>query len=141
MHANYRIVASRSTSRLMTPRLKFNSISNMGCQKNKSCPNELKFCEDSRNPKSIRCWKFQPSIFKNKKVLFLKNICGMLVFETLKNKNCDFLNSNTCFCLRLYSRIHPQNFFDHIVICICIYYSNKYSFQLVEINSVGGIYS
>ena len=23
--------------------------------KNKSCPNELKFCEDSRNPKSIRC--------------------------------------------------------------------------------------
>ena len=34
--------------------------------------------------------------------MFLKKICGMLVFETLKNKNSYFLNSNTCFCLRLY---------------------------------------
>ena len=42
------------------------------------------------------------SIFTNKKVLFLKKICGMLVFETLKNKKSDFLNSNTCFCSRLY---------------------------------------
>ena len=29
----------------------------------------------------------------------------MLVFETLKNKKSDFLNSNTCFCSRLYGRI------------------------------------
>ena len=26
----------------------------------------------------------------------------MLVFETLKNKKSDFLNSNTCFCSPLY---------------------------------------
>ena len=26
----------------------------------------------------------------------------MLVFETLKNKKSDFLNSNTCFCSQLY---------------------------------------
>ena len=31
-----------------------------------------------------------------------KKICAMLVIETLKNKISDFLNSNTCFCLRLY---------------------------------------
>ena len=36
--------------------------------------NELKFCEVSRNSFSNRCWKFQLSILKNKKVLFLKNI-------------------------------------------------------------------
>ena len=46
--------------------------------------------------------KFQLSIFTNKKVLFLKKICTMLVFETLKNKKSSFLNSNTCFCSRLY---------------------------------------
>ena len=40
---------------------------------NKSCPNELKFCEVSRNSKSNRCWKFQLSIFlSNKKVFFQK---------------------------------------------------------------------
>ena len=42
------------------------------------------------------------SILTNKKVLFLKKICGTLVFETLKNKTSDFLNSNTCFCSGLY---------------------------------------
>ena len=31
-----------------------------------------------------------------------KKKCGMLVIETLKRKISDFLNSNTCFCLRLY---------------------------------------
>jgi hypothetical protein len=31
----------------------------------------------------------------------------MLVFETLKNKKSDFLNSNTCFCSRLYSTYFP----------------------------------
>jgi hypothetical protein len=39
---------------------------------NKSCPNELKFCEISRNPKSNSCWKFQLSILTNKTFLFLK---------------------------------------------------------------------
>ena len=34
--------------------------------------NELKFCEVSRNSISNRFWKFQLSILKNKKVLFLK---------------------------------------------------------------------
>ena len=29
----------------------------------------------------------------------------MLVFETLKNKKSDFLNSNTCFCSRLYGNL------------------------------------
>ena len=44
---------------------------------NKNCLNELnelKFCEVSRNSISNSCWKFQLSILKNKKVLFLKNI-------------------------------------------------------------------
>ena len=51
------------------------------------CQNRmLRFCEVSRNPKSIRCWKFQLSMLTNKKVLFLKKICGMLVIETLKSK-------------------------------------------------------
>ena len=49
------------------------------------------------------------SIFTNKKVLFLKKICGMLVFETLKNKKSDFLNSNTCFCSQLYGNSSDKN--------------------------------
>ena len=36
------------------------------------CLIELKFCEVSRNSFSNRCWKFQLSILKNKKVLILK---------------------------------------------------------------------
>ena len=36
------------------------------------CLIELKFCKVSRNSISNRCWKFQLSILKNKKVLFLK---------------------------------------------------------------------
>jgi hypothetical protein len=48
--------------------------------------------------------KFQLIRTTNKKVLFLKKKFGMLVFETLKNKKSDFLNSNTCFCSRLYGR-------------------------------------
>ena len=38
------------------------------------CLIELKFCEVSRNSFLNRCWKFQLSILKNKKALFLKNI-------------------------------------------------------------------
>ena len=72
----YHIVASRSMSWLVTPH-----VTNWiwiqlvtWAPKNKSCPNLLTFCEDSWNPTSIRCWKFQFSIFKNKKKLFLKII-------------------------------------------------------------------
>ena len=39
-----------------------------------SCLIELKFCEVSRNSISNWTWKFQLSILKNKKVLFLKKI-------------------------------------------------------------------
>ena len=34
-----------------------------------------------------------------------KKKCGILVIETLKCKISDFLNSNTCFCSRLYGRL------------------------------------
>ena len=39
-----------------------------------NCMIDLKLCEVSWNFFSNRCWKFQLSIFKNKKVLFLKKI-------------------------------------------------------------------
>ena len=46
-----------------------------------------------------RCWKFQLSILKNKKVSFLKKIRGIILFnQDFKSKRFDFLNSNTCFC-------------------------------------------
>ena len=41
--------------------------------------NELKLYEDLRNLFSNRCWKFQLSILKNKKVLFLKKIFSNLL--------------------------------------------------------------
>ena len=72
--SNYHIVASRRTSWLVTPHVT-NWIQTqlvIWAPKNKSCSNELKFCEDSRNFEIIRCWKFQLSIMENKKVLFLK---------------------------------------------------------------------
>ena len=53
----------------------------------------------SQNNKMLKISAFYLDKQKN---LFLKKICGMLVFETLKNKISDFLNSNTSFCLRLY---------------------------------------
>ena len=34
----------------------------------------------------------------------------MLAFQTLKNKNSDFLNSNTCFCSR--SDLKNPNYFN-----------------------------
>ena len=46
------------------------------------CLIELKFCEDSRNSISNRCWKFQLSILKNKKVLSLKkHFCGRCQYQ------------------------------------------------------------
>ena len=52
--------------------------------KNKSCPNELKFCEDSWFGISWILTKFELIRTTNKKVLFLKKI-GVLLFETVKN--------------------------------------------------------
>ena len=56
--------------------INFNSIrQSIEKNKNNNCLNELnelKFCEVSRNSFSKRFWKFQLSILKNKKVLFLK---------------------------------------------------------------------
>ena len=43
-----------------------------------------------------------------------KKICGMLVIETLKSKISDFLNSNTCFCSRLYSMWDKARIVDKI---------------------------
>ena len=37
----------------------------------------------------------------------------MLVFETLKNKISHFLNSNTCFCSRLYGNCEPYHAFTN----------------------------
>ena len=104
---SHRIVASRSTSWLVTPHVTnwiWTQIVTWA-PKNKSCVNELKVCEDSRNSKSIRCSKFQLSSLKNKNVLFLKKMSGMLVIETLKRKISDFLISNMCFCSRLYGML------------------------------------
>ena len=62
----------------------FNSISNTGWASKKTCPNELKFCELSQNPKSLRCRKFQ---LNTKMFGSLEN---MLHIETLKSKTSDF---------------------------------------------------
>ena len=52
---------------------------------------KFKFCEDSRNPISNRCWKLQLSILKNKKVLFLKKI--FLTHCQYQNKKALFTDS------------------------------------------------
>ena len=46
--------------------------------------NELKFCEVSRNSFSNICWKFQLSILKNQKILFLKKNFLPVVFKYAK---------------------------------------------------------
>ena len=64
-----RIDATRSMSQFVTPHVTnwiWTQIVTWAL-KNKNCPNELKFCEDSRNLKSIRWWKFHLSVFKRKK--------------------------------------------------------------------------
>ena len=73
--------------------------------------NELKFREDSWFGISWILTKFQLIRTTNKKVLFLKIICGMLLFETLNKQKSDFLNSNMCFYSRLYGTwfCMPQN--------------------------------
>ena len=82
----YRIVASRSMLLI-----EFNSISNMGGQKIKVVRMSWK-----KSYLTNTLYVCQVTTLTNKKSLFLKKIFGMLVFETLKNKKSDFLNSNTC---------------------------------------------
>ena len=57
--------------------------------------NELKFCEVSRNSISNRCWKFQLSILKNKKVLSLKKI--------FFNSRCQYQNKKSLFTDPIFS--------------------------------------
>ena len=68
--------------------------------KNTSCPNELKFCEDSWFVISWVLAKFQLIRTTNKKVLFLKKNWHVSIRDFKKQKVWFF---NTCFCLRLYS--------------------------------------
>ena len=45
----------------------------------------------------------EDAFYLDKQKSFVPNeLCGMLVFETLKSKISDFLNSNMCFYLQLY---------------------------------------
>ena len=74
----------------------------MGGSKNKSCPNGLKNLILDKHIMLVKYLFFQLIRTTNKQVLFLKKIWGMLLFETLKIKKSDFLNSNTCFYSRLY---------------------------------------
>ena len=62
----------------------------------KNCLNELnewKFCEISWNSFSNRCWKFQLSTLKNKKVLFLKKFLS----------RCQYQNKKTLFTDPIFS--------------------------------------
>jgi hypothetical protein len=77
------------------------------------CLIELKFCEVSRNSFLNRCWKFQPSILKNEKVLFLK----VLVWTFTRQTRIQILSLPESFFIFLpkfnsliYSRCHscPQ---------------------------------
>ena len=65
--------------------IELNSISNMGCQK----------------IKVVRSLRYSGYLLrdlneKTKTKKILKKNIGILVFENLKNKNTDFLNSNMC---------------------------------------------
>ena len=57
----------------------------------------MKFCKDSWIPSSISAFYLH-----KQKSFVSKIICGMLGLETLKSKIAGFLNSNTCFFLRIY---------------------------------------
>ena len=73
----------------------FESISNMGCQKiNSSDLLDIIFMTNTSSVCQVtgiskRSNDKQKSFVPEKKI-------AMLVFETLKNKKSDFLNSNTC---------------------------------------------
>ena len=53
------------------------------------CLIELKFCEVLQNYVSLGCWKFQLSILKNKKVLFIK--------KNISLGGCQYQNKKTLF--------------------------------------------
>ena len=74
--------------------IELNSISNMGVPKIKVVQMSLKL--DKHIIRLSSHYLQNLAIFTNKKVLFLKKLWGMLLFETLKNEKSDFLNSNTC---------------------------------------------
>ena len=66
-----------------------------------SCPIELKFCEASRNYFSNRWWKFQISILKNKKDLFLEKYEISQEWTGFDIKTTSFIycpNFQQCFC-------------------------------------------
>ena len=71
--------------------MKFNKFQLNRKNENNNCLNELnemKFCEASWNSISNRCWKFQLSILKNKKVLFLKkNVFLGLSFSACQERS------------------------------------------------------
>ena len=84
--------------------IEFNSISNMGGQKIKLSEWAEKKDTWQTHHAFVKYLFFQLIRTTNKKVLFLKKICGLLLFETLKIKKSDFLNNKTCFFSRLYSK-------------------------------------
>ena len=84
-----------------------NSISNMGGSKNKSCPYELKKKLLDKHIIRLSSHYLQNvSIFTNKKVLFLKK---NMRHVSIRDKKSNFLNSNTCFCSRLYGTCINKN--------------------------------
>ena len=60
------------------------------------------------------------AFYLEKKSFVPKKICRMLLIKTLKSKISDFLYSNTCFCLRLYSTLQ-----DSSLDTSCLYYNNS----------------
>ena len=73
-----------------------------------SCPIELKFFEVSRNYFSNRWWKFQISILKNKKDLFLEKYEISQEWTGFDIKTTSFIyrpNFQQCFCFK-----HPFKF-------------------------------
>ena len=74
----------------------------MGCQKIKDVQS-LRYSGYLTNTSCV-CQEALISMKSNdKQKSFIPKKDGMLIFKTLKNKKSDFLNFNTCFCLRLYS--------------------------------------
>ena len=72
------------------------------------------------------------SLYLQKQKSFVpEKICGMLVIETLESQIYDFLNSNTCFCSRLYGRFkflhHGFTFISHSYL-VFFYFSIKFYF-------------
>ena len=68
------------------------------------CLIELKFCKVSRNSISKWTWKFQHSILKNKKVLFLKKIfLG----------SCQYQNKKALFTDSIFQKVLSASAIEH----------------------------